>query len=114
MFGTLSMVKGLALITDTRELFGVWTVTVSFLKIHLGCLFATEGLSSPAKVSTVVPAGVSLTCLLSGDTKNVLTGSADNSCRLWDCETGTYKYAGSLQITLFIYVLFTGCVLLYR
>ncbi|KAJ8273085.1 hypothetical protein GJAV_G00097230 [Gymnothorax javanicus] len=22
------------------------------------------------------------------DTKNVLTGSADNSCRLWDCETG--------------------------
>uniref|UniRef100_A0A3P8VP74 Serine-threonine kinase receptor-associated protein n=1 Tax=Cynoglossus semilaevis TaxID=244447 RepID=A0A3P8VP74_CYNSE len=24
----------------------------------------------------------------SGDTKNVLTGSADNSCRLWDCETG--------------------------
>uniref|UniRef100_A0A8C6QQ39 Eukaryotic translation initiation factor 3 subunit I n=1 Tax=Nannospalax galili TaxID=1026970 RepID=A0A8C6QQ39_NANGA len=23
-----------------------------------------------------------------GDTKHVLTGSADNSCRLWDCETG--------------------------
>ncbi|KAK5884010.1 eukaryotic translation initiation factor 3 subunit I [Gymnodraco acuticeps] len=22
------------------------------------------------------------------DTKNVLTGSADNSCRLWDCQTG--------------------------
>lgn len=29
--------------------------------------------------------------LLSGDTKNVLTGSADNSCRLWDCETGTCR-----------------------
>ncbi len=28
-----------------------------------------------------------LTCF-EGDTKNVLTGSADNSCRLWDCETG--------------------------
>lgn len=28
-----------------------------------------------------------LTCF-KGDTKNVLTGSADNSCRLWDCETG--------------------------
>ncbi|KAJ6654309.1 hypothetical protein lerEdw1_007231 [Lerista edwardsae] len=23
-----------------------------------------------------------------GDTRHVLTGSADNSCRLWDCETG--------------------------
>lgn len=32
-----------------------------------------------------------LTRSLSGDTKNVLTGSADNSCRLWDCETGRYK-----------------------
>lgn len=27
----------------------------------------------------------------SGDTKNVLTGSADNSCRLWDCETGMLR-----------------------
>uniref|UniRef100_A0A3Q3XLM5 Serine-threonine kinase receptor-associated protein n=1 Tax=Mola mola TaxID=94237 RepID=A0A3Q3XLM5_MOLML len=27
------------------------------------------------------------------DTKNVLTGSADNSCRLWDCETGRYHHS---------------------
>lgn len=32
MFGTLSTGNGLALITDTQELFGVWTVTVSFWK----------------------------------------------------------------------------------
>uniref|UniRef100_A0AAZ3P6D8 Serine-threonine kinase receptor-associated protein n=1 Tax=Oncorhynchus tshawytscha TaxID=74940 RepID=A0AAZ3P6D8_ONCTS len=40
---------------------------------------------------------VSLT-VLSGDTKNVLTGSADICCRLWDCETGTSMLNTSLAV----------------
>lgn len=42
MSGTLSMVRGLELIMVTRELFGVSTVTVSFNKLRLRCLFETE------------------------------------------------------------------------
>lgn len=30
----------------------------------------------------------------SGDTKHVLTGSADNTCRLWDCQTGEWHVWG--------------------
>lgn len=45
MFGTLSMVRGLELIMVTQELFGVSTVTVSFNKLHLWCLFETECLN---------------------------------------------------------------------
>lgn len=53
-------------------------------------------------VATVVLPGASLTHPVSGDTKNVLTGSADNSCRLWDCETGRYHHAALLCLTFFI------------
>uniref|UniRef100_A0A2K6S0M1 Serine-threonine kinase receptor-associated protein n=1 Tax=Saimiri boliviensis boliviensis TaxID=39432 RepID=A0A2K6S0M1_SAIBB len=30
------------------------------------------------------------------NTKHVLTGSADNSCRLWDCETGNFDFGGNI------------------
>ena len=51
------------------------------------CLLNTECMLSLEHGTECVWVFLSLT-LLSGDTKNVLTGSADNSCRLWDCETG--------------------------
>lgn len=47
--------------------------------LELGCL--------PCYKTCLFLCWDSLTAL-SGDTRHVLTGSADNSCRLWDCETG--------------------------
>lgn len=35
--------------------------------------------------------------IVTGDTKHVLTGSADNSCRLWDCETGKFEHWPSVD-----------------
>uniref|UniRef100_A0A3P8VZF3 Serine-threonine kinase receptor-associated protein n=1 Tax=Cynoglossus semilaevis TaxID=244447 RepID=A0A3P8VZF3_CYNSE len=33
------------------------------------------------------------------DTKYVLTGSADNNCQLWDCETGGFDFSGNIMFS---------------
>ena len=101
MFGTLSMARGSALTMDTQELCGVLTVTVSFIKT-LAALCSLDVVLFDVVATFVLP-GASLTPPVSGDTKNVLTGSADNSCRLWDCETGRCHRAALLHLTFFPY-----------
>lgn len=68
---------------DTRELCGVLTVTVSFSGLNINVVLVFLYVAVMYLCCCVV-----LLNVLVGDTKSVLTGSADNSCRLWDCETG--------------------------
>ena len=51
------------------------------------CVFCQSYIALVFRVSVCFPDDD--LCTTSGDTSRVLTGSADNSTRLWDCETGT-------------------------
>lgn len=39
--------------------------------------------------------------MYSGDTTRVLTGSADNTCKLWDTETGTVEQLVVIKVEMF-------------
>lgn len=50
--------------------------------------------------------------VITGDTKHVLTGSADNSCRLWDCETGKMEidWTSADNLTCLLFSCSVQCV----